>query len=143
MSPGDWIALAWGVSFWAYLSSRLAMWRVVADRDGVWVRGFLWVRHLSWDGVRLVELRRDGVLEFWGRGDEDAVRAGAFVPPVVYHRLRIRTAGPRLADLFTLMARHPELRPFRTARDGELGPPMALWALVALCLPAVDWFLLG
>ncbi|MFE6285988.1 PH domain-containing protein [Streptomyces sp. NPDC057877] len=142
LSPVDWFFLAWGLAFWAYLGSRLALARVGADASGVWIRGFLGVRRLAWDDVRGVEPGAWGVLEI-SRAHGDAVRAGAFVPPSLYRLVRRPVAVQRIADSLSLMARHPELRPKRAATGRELGPPLVLWALGALSLVAVDWLLVG
>jgi hypothetical protein len=142
-SVGDWIFLMWGVLFGIFLCCQLALWRIAADANGVWIRRFTRVRRLPWDRIRMVELLRDGTLEFAIPGDDEpATVLGAFVPPLLHRRLRIATAGRETADRLTLMARHPELRPAGEVPGREVGPPLGVWALVALGAPAVDWFLL-
>ncbi|MBQ1089472.1 hypothetical protein [Streptomyces sp. B93] len=136
----DWFFLVWGLVVWAWLGSRLALARIGADAAGVWVRGFLGVRRIGWDELRGVEPGNEGVLEF-ATGDGPTLRAGAFVPPVLHRLPGVPATAQRTADLLTLMARYPELRPTRAATRRELGPPMVLWALGVLALVAVDWML--
>ncbi|MFB8775660.1 PH domain-containing protein [Streptomyces broussonetiae] len=140
LSGSNWFFVIWGPAVWAWFGSRLALARVGADGAGVWVRGFLGVRRIGWDDLRAVEPRNEGVLEF-ATGDGPTLRAGAFVPPVLCRVPGVPATAQRTADVLTLMARYPELRPNRAAARRELGPPMVLWALGALVLVAVDWTL--
>ncbi|GAA2621489.1 PH domain-containing protein [Streptomyces vastus] len=141
-SVGDWISLAWGLLFGILLCCRVAMWRIAADAGGLWIRRFGRVRRLPWDRIRMIELHRDGTLNFAVDNDESSTILGAFVPPLLQGRLRIPPTGRETADRLALMARHPELRPTGEIPGREVGLPLAVWALVALGVLAADWFLL-
>ncbi|SEQ52084.1 PH domain-containing protein [Streptomyces radiopugnans] len=144
-SPGDWIVLVWAALVWAWLCCRMALWRIVADADGVLVRRWLRPRRLPWDRIRTVEHRRDGALEF-GTADGERVIAGAFAPPalrLLLRSLRLPATGRRAADRLALMVRQPALRPPRAATGREAGLPLLVWSAVPLGLLVADWFLVG
>jgi hypothetical protein len=129
-SPGDWLFLAWAALVWSWIFCRLALWRITADRSGVWVRRFWSVKHIPWDVIRRVDLRHDGTLELVGRHPE--LMAGTFAPLWSRRALRLSGSGEAVADTLTLMAQDSRLRPEADVELALRGRPYALWAPIPL-----------
>ncbi|MFF8382929.1 hypothetical protein [Streptomyces kanasensis] len=130
---GAFLFAVWTSLVLAWVVCRLALWRVTADRDGIHVRRMWSTRFLAWPVVGRVELRHDGLLEFFGpRG---STLAGTFAPPWLSRLTRRDCAGRQAADLLTAMSLHPHLRPAgqvsrRSARAGFVRWAVPLAVLV-------------
>lgn len=134
-TPGDWIFLFWASLVATWVGCRLGMWRVTAGRSGVWIRRFRTVVFLPWQEISRVDMRRDGLLEFFD-GHRQPM-AGLYGPAWLNRILRRPDAGQRTADLLTVMARHPRLRP-GTDPDRRLrSRPFAVWSPLTMCVIAM------
>ncbi|PZH21038.1 hypothetical protein C1I97_00520 [Streptomyces sp. NTH33] len=129
--PGPLISALWSSLIVGWLCSWLALWRITADRDGVYIRRLWSTRFLSWSTISRVEMRHDGQLEFFGPerpGKEPMV--GLFSPPWLSRV--VRRSGRRglaAADTLTAMARHSHLRPTAQAERALIGSGLARWAV--------------
>ncbi|MDK1475466.1 hypothetical protein QNO07_18920 [Streptomyces sp. 549] len=149
LALGFWSVLGWaafqvGVCLiWAFMACAVGHWGVAAHRPGVWVRGPGASRHVDWDRIEGVGVTDHGRLEMKLRKDPDDPDAdrwlavGFFVPPVLCRFLRRRDTAQEAADLLTVMANHPELRPLRGAGHRKLGQPWVLLPAAAVWLYAV------
>jgi hypothetical protein len=134
-TPGDWIFLGWATLVATWMACRLGMWRVTAGRSGVWIRRFRTVTFLPWQQVSRVDMRRDGLLEFFDGHAQPT--AGLYGPAWLNRILGRPAAGQGAADILTIMARHPRLRP-GTDPDRRLrGTPFAVWSPLALGIVAL------
>ncbi|MCF4139451.1 hypothetical protein L1856_25790 [Streptomyces sp. Tue 6430] len=134
-SFGDWIFLGWATLVAMWMTCRTGMWRVCAGRSGVWITRFRTVMFLPWEEISRVDMRRDGLLEFFAGPRQ--VLAGLYAPARLTRMFGRPDAGQRTADVLTVMARHPHLRP-ETDPDRRLsGPPFAVWSPLALCALAL------
>lgn len=134
-TPGDWIFLVWASLVATWVACRVGMWRVSAGRSGVWIRRFWTVTFLPWQQVSRVDMRRDGLLEFFDGGEQPM--AGLYGPAWLNRFLGRPDAGQRAADILTIMSRHPHLRP-GTDPDRRLrGTPFAVWSPLAVCVSAL------
>ncbi|MET9772710.1 PH domain-containing protein [Streptomyces sp. NPDC006367] len=126
-TPGALFFAAWSSLVAAWVCCRLALWRVTADRDGVYVRRMWSTRFLRWSVISRVDLRHDGVLEF--TGPESPLLTGMFAPPWLSRLTgRSESAGEAAADTLTVMAAHEHLRP--TAKSpSPTRTGFALWAV--------------
>lgn len=77
--PGDLFFAAWTSLVAAWIMCRFSMWRITADRSGVYVRRMWSTRFIAWSVIGRVVLRRDGLLEFLG--PQESPMAGLFLPP--------------------------------------------------------------
>ncbi len=132
--PSALVFALWTPLALAWFCCRLGVWRITADRDGVHVRRMWRTRFLAWSVIRHVELRHDGSLEFFGPSSPEPM-AGSFAPAWLVRRTG-RGTGADAADLLTVMAEHPHLRP------AEQAPPVPGFARWAVPL-AVALFLIG
>lgn len=129
-TPGDWIFLFWASLVATWVACRMGMWRVSAGRSGVWIRRFWTVTFLPWQQISRVDMRRDGLLEFFD-GHKQPM-AGLYGPAWLNRVLGRPDAGQRAADILTIMSRHPHLRP-GTDPDRRLrGTPFAVWSPLTL-----------
>ncbi|MBQ0826418.1 PH domain-containing protein [Streptomyces tagetis] len=122
--PSALVFALWTPFALAWFSCRVGIWRITADRDGVHLRRMWRTRLLSWSEIRHVELRHDGSLEFFGP-DTPEPMAGLFAPPWLARRTG--GTGAEAADLITVMAEHPRLRPAGQSRPV---PGFARWVLL-------------
>ncbi|MFI2431462.1 hypothetical protein [Streptomyces sp. NPDC018693] len=120
----SWTSLVAGFVF-----CRLAMWRVTADRDGVFLRRFFSSVFLSWSVISRVELRKDGMLEFFGPGSAREPMGGFFQPPWLARITRLPGVGGQVADTLTAMAGHEHLRPTAQADPPAAGRAFIWWAV--------------
>ncbi len=125
--PGALLFAVWTSVVAAWLCCRLCLWRITADRDGVYIRRLWTVKYLPWSVIGRVELRNDGLLEFFGPGVEPM--AGLFMPPWGSRLSGHRGTGVRAADMLTVLALHAELRPRAQADRTLTGVAFARWAL--------------
>lgn len=116
-SPGDWIFLFCASLFATWVGCRLGMWQVTAGRSGVWIRRFRTVMFLPWQQISRVDMRRDGLLEFFD-GHRQPM-AGLYGPARLNRILGRPDTGQRTADTLTLMARHPACVRARTPTGGS------------------------
>ncbi|MFH9981174.1 hypothetical protein ACH4ND_18350 [Streptomyces sp. NPDC017179] len=119
--PGDLLFAVWSSLFMGWVICVLALWRVTADQDGVYIRRLWSARLLPWSTITRVEMRHDGQLEFFGRHTPEPL-AGLFAPPWM-GRVARSGRGSRAADTLSAMALHDDLRPAvrverRPARTG-------------------------
>jgi hypothetical protein len=82
---------------------------------------------LPWSLIDRVELRNDGLLEFFGPGADPM--AGLFMPPWASRLTGHRGTGARAADMLTVLAHHADLRPGAQADRTLTGTAFASWAL--------------
>lgn len=135
-SPDALFFAVWTSLVAAWVCCRLALWRVTADQDGVHVRRMWTVRLIPWSVIRRVELRHDGLLEFVV--PEGEPMAGLFLPPWAGRLFRRSGEGVRAADVLTVLAHAPRLRPRGRADRASTGPALARRALpLAVVLYAV------
>ncbi|MEV5009701.1 PH domain-containing protein [Streptomyces sp. NPDC056159] len=106
----------------------LALWRVTADRDGVYIRRLLSTRFLPWSRISRVEMRHDGQLEFFSQAPEPM--AGLFAPPWLSRVTRRPGTGGQAADMLTAMARHGDLRPTAQAERAQIGGGLVPWVFL-------------
>lgn len=125
--PGALLFAVWTSVVAAWLCCRLCLWRITADRDGVYIRRLWQVKHLPWSVIGRVELRNDGLLEFFGAGVEPM--AGLFAPPWASRLSGDRGSGVRAADMLTVLALHADLRPRAQAGRTLTGSAFVWWAL--------------
>jgi hypothetical protein len=125
--PGPLFFAVWTSLVAAWLCCRLYLWRITADRDGVYIRRMWRVKYVSWSVIRRVELRHDGLLEFFGPGVEPM--AGLFIPPWASRPGCRASTGAVAADTLTVMAQHARLRPLAQADRTMPGTAYARWAL--------------
>lgn len=134
-TPGDRISLLWTSLVATWVACRVGMWRVSAGRSGVWIRRFWTVTFLPWQQISRVDMRRDGLLDFFD-GHKQPM-AGLYGPAWLNRVLGRPDAGQRTADILTVMARHPHLRP-GTDPDRRLrGRPFAVWSPLPLSVIAL------
>lgn len=103
------------------------MWRITADRSGVYLRRMWSTRFIAWSVIGRVEIRRDGLLEFIG--PQRAPVAGLFMPPWLARLLRRPGTGGLTADTLTAMARHSHLRPAAQDPRPAGGLAFVRWAV--------------
>ncbi|MFI1014774.1 hypothetical protein [Streptomyces sp. NPDC020965] len=125
--PGDLFLAVWMSLFVAWLLCRLALWRVIADREGVYLRRLWSVKLLPWQLISRVELRRDGQLDFIGGGPDLA--GGFFAPPWLTRITRRTGTGNAAADTLTAMARHSHLRPTAQVDRRGRGQGYVRWVI--------------
>ncbi|QOV37034.1 hypothetical protein IM697_00730 [Streptomyces ferrugineus] len=125
--PGALFFAAWTSLVAAWVFCRIALWRITADREGVFVRRMWSTRFLPWSRLGRVELRKDGMLEFLGV--EGAPMAGFFQPPWLARITGRPGVGQHTADTLTAMARHGDLRPAARAARPAAGSALARWAV--------------
>ncbi|MFI2211296.1 PH domain-containing protein [Streptomyces sp. NPDC020141] len=125
--PGDLFFAVWTSLFVAWLLCRLALWRVVADREGIHLRGLWSVRSLPWAAIGRVELRGDGRLDLISR--EPVAPAGCFAPLWLTRVVRAPGIGGPTADMLTAMAGHGGLRPTAGAGRRERGRGYVRWVI--------------
>ncbi|WP_073951504.1 PH domain-containing protein [Streptomyces kebangsaanensis] len=115
-----------------WICSWLALWRITADRDGVYIRRLWSTRFLPWSTISRVEMRHDGQLEFFGPGKPGKEpMAGLFSPPWLSRVLRRSDGrGQAAADTLTAMVRHGRLRPTVQAERALIGSGLVRWAVV-------------
>ncbi|MFF9125898.1 PH domain-containing protein [Streptomyces sp. NPDC014889] len=126
--PGGLISAVWSSLFVGWVCCWLALWRVTADRDGVYIRRLLSTRFLPWSRIGRVELRQDGQLEFFGQSPEPMT--GLFAPPWLSRVTRRPGTGGRAADTLTVMALHGDLRPTERAERAQIRGGLARWAVL-------------
>ncbi|MCC9706664.1 hypothetical protein E4N62_16130 [Streptomyces sp. MNU76] len=134
-TPGDWISLGWATMFATWMACRLGMWRVSAGHSGVWIRRFWTVRFLPWQQLSRVDMRRDGLLEFFD-GHRQPM-AGLYGPAWLNRILGRPDTGQETADVLTVMARHPRLRPVTDPDRRLRGTPFVVWSPLALGVVAL------
>ncbi|MGW3494141.1 hypothetical protein [Streptomyces sp. NPDC001020] len=108
--PGLLLRALWAWLVLAFPCCWLALWRITADRDGVYIRRMWATRFLPWSRIGHVEMRRDGQLGFIGPAAEPKV-AGLFAPPWLSRLTGRVGTGAQAADTLTAMALHSHLRP--------------------------------
>lgn len=137
--PGELLFAVWTSLVAAWLCCRLCLWRITADRDGVYIRRLWTVQHLPWSVIGRVELRNDGLLEFFGAKVEPM--AGLFAPPSASRLSGLRGTGVRAADMLTVLVLNADLRPRAQADRTLTGVAFARWALplVVVLHVVADW----
>ncbi len=126
--PGHLISALWSSLVVGWLCSWLALWRITADRDGVYIRRLWSTRFLPWSTISRVEMRHDGQLEFFG--PEKEPMAGLFAPPWLSRVVRRSgRGGQAAADTLTAIARHSHLRPTAQAERALIGSELVRWAV--------------
>ncbi len=130
----EWLFLQAGVTLiWAWFACAVGNWGVVAHRPGIWVRRAGPTRHVDWERIERVDVGRFGRLDVRLKDqDEPWLVAGFFLPPVVCRVLRLRDGAQEAADLLTVLALHPELRPRGGAGHRRLGHPWVVWPAAAV-----------
>lgn len=140
--PGHLIAVLWALLVVGWPCSWLALWRITADRDGVYIRRLWSSRFLPWSVISRVEMRHDGQLEFFG--PEKEPMAGLFAPPWLRRVVRRSGGGggQAAADTLTAMTQHGHLRPTAQAERALIGSGLVRWAVpLAVGLYAAAEFL--
>ncbi|MFB7324089.1 PH domain-containing protein [Streptomyces sp. NPDC056190] len=125
--PGALLYALWTSLVVGFPCCWFALWRVTADRDGVYIRRLWSTRLLPWSTITRVEMRRDGQLEFFGRTPEPM--AGLFAPPWM-SRVARSDRGSRAADTLSAMALHGDLRPTARVERGLTGTGLAPWIIL-------------
>ncbi|MFI9603015.1 PH domain-containing protein [Streptomyces sp. NPDC052043] len=126
--PGGLFFAVWSSLCMGWACCMLALWRVTADRDGVYIRRLWSTRLLPWSTITRVEMRHDGQLEFFGRHTPEPM-AGLFAPPWLSRAVR-SDRGSRAADTLSAMALHSDLRPTARVERGAIGTGIARWAVL-------------
>lgn len=139
LAPGvrgvlEWLLLQAGVTLvWACFACAVGNWGVVAHRPGIWVRRAGSTRHVDWERIERVDVGRFGRLGIRLKDqDEPWLVAGFFLPPALCRALRLRDGAQEAADLLTVLALHPELRPRGGAGHRRLGHPWVIWPAAAV-----------
>ncbi|OIJ99200.1 hypothetical protein [Streptomyces colonosanans] len=136
--PGPLAQALWAWVVFAVPCCWFALWRITADRDGVYIRRMWSTRFLPWSRINHVEMRPDAQLGFIGPGTEPKV-AGLFAPPWLIRATGRFGTGAQAADTLTAMAQHSHLRPTAQAGQALTAGGVARWA--ALLAPVL--FLAG
>lgn len=125
--PGALFFAVWTSLVAAWIACRFSMWRITADRSGVYLRRMWSTRFIAWSVIGRVEIRRDGLLEFIG--PQQAPMSGLFMPPWLARLLLRPGTGGLTADTLTAMARHSHLRPIAQAPHQAGGSAFVRWAI--------------
>ncbi|WP_445529626.1 PH domain-containing protein [Streptomyces cyslabdanicus] len=126
--PVGLVVSVWSSLFVGWACCWPALWRVTADRDGVYIRRLWSTRLLPWSTITRVEMRHDGQLEFFGRHTPEPM-AGLFAPPWMSRVVR-SDRGSRAADTLSAMALHGDLRPTARVERRPTGTGIAPWVVL-------------
>jgi len=126
---GPLLRALWGWLVIAVPCCWLTLWRITADRDGVYIRRMWATRFLPWARINHVEMRPDAQLGFIGPVKEPKV-AGLFAPPWLSRVTSRFDTGTQAADTLTAMAQHSHLRPTTQARQALTTGGIARWAVL-------------
>ncbi|MCQ9132697.1 hypothetical protein [Streptomyces hilarionis] len=109
----------------ALIAPRRLLWRITADRDGLWFNGLWGVRRLAWEDVRAVEYEGGRLRIRATRASFDDWRVVSFRWPWLERRLGVPHPYERTAAEITVLWRDPATRPAGQADERLRG--RALW----------------